>query len=164
MFLAEIFKRPVPYEKVHEDKIGTSYAFVLNGVHYEVYFEYSNIPAWQREGLSAGYGEQVASDAGADPVLYVEFSTMQGAGGKDRYGLTNRGEAPSIFSTVISIIGEVLKSRPVRYLKFDAKESNRQSLYKKIAQRFGKEVYEISRPASTGIQRFGDRLFFVKVA
>lgn len=160
MLLVELFKLAAPFNAVRGDKHSTEYRFEVDGTRYEMYVEVATLPDWQLEGLASAYGEQVAAEAKNQPALYVEFSTMNLAIG--RYALTGQGNAPRIFSTVIEIINDALTRHQVRYIKFDAKEKNRQSLYKKMAQRFGKQVFEVQRKADPS-GHFGDNVFIVKL-
>lgn len=56
---------------------------------------------------------------------------------KSRFGITGTGNSAAVFSTVLSIINELLTRRPeITILQFSAEEPSRRSLYKKLLAKY----------------------------
>jgi hypothetical protein len=76
------------------------------------------------------------------PTWWVEFGVWGDSDEiPDPYKLTQAGNAPQIFSTVLDIIKNFRQSNPHTMLRFAAKEPSRISLYKRMAKRLATSVH-----------------------
>jgi hypothetical protein len=114
MKLLELFDQPVKYE-IDSDGDGWTAAFTVNGEHFEVLVE------------------QISTDA-----YEVSFRSMEGL------KLTGRGDAVTVFSTVINIVRDLVKSNPkqIRTISFrgDKSEASRAPLYARLAKKAAAEL------------------------
>jgi hypothetical protein len=114
MRLVELFDQPVKYT-IDSNGDDWTAAFTVNGEHFEVLVERLSVDAYE-----------------------VSFRGMEGM------KLTGRGDAVTVFSTVINVVRDLVKANPkqIRTISFrgDKSEASRAPLYARLAKKAAGEL------------------------
>jgi|GEM_PF-3566210 len=123
--LQELFNNPVPFTLINKSFTGNVYNFSVGDLEYRC--DIANMGTFQYDPYNLG--KEVM-----DHTWDISFALKKGRGSD--YGITNTGNAPIIFSTVVSIIKSFIKTMAPSgelFFSFSAKENSRQKLYKSFA-------------------------------